>query len=347
LQSISLSLAYNATSGLWEGSEVLSELAEAGLWTVDFVYCRDGSDNEIFYYYDVDYVANFTVTSPPSSGGAPVIPVIPSSPEPEEDTEAPVLWDLWVDPSVIDAGENVTVYANVTDASEVASVCVNVTAPSGPLWLSCASLVYNQSSSLWETVLTIPDNSEDGTWSIPQLLAADDANNQKCYNYGVDFTVNFNVTAPVVINALWVSDEAGNVIVSSFLGDNVYATVNKTGQTVSFYLTNSQQTWNDGDPLTDMSTDGVETVTLESGEGTQTLLICENLNSQGTYNVVMDVDSNGIFDANVDLFDVLEVDAPDVVPEFSSNIMLLVSLVSVGAFVMLMRFRQKSQTDKN
>ena len=69
--------------------------------------------------------------------------------------------------------------------------------------------------------------------------------------------------------------------------------------------------------------------------------VCSSTTEKGTYNLIMDVDCNGIFNADIDLYDSLTIDGPEMIPEFSSTTILLAMLIVLGSFVLLMRYRQK------
>ena len=113
----------------------------------------------------------------------------------KEDVTPPVLHDIWVSPSVINDGESVTIYANVTDdISGINFVFPTVQSESGNQWIQFGGLNYNSSSGLWEKEVTIPQYSESGTWIVPFVECRDFVQNNIWYHYGVDYTADFTVT---------------------------------------------------------------------------------------------------------------------------------------------------------
>jgi len=109
------------------------------------------------------------------------------------DVNAPVLHEIWVSPSAVEAGETVKLYANVTDdLSEVEFVNSNAISPSGE-HLYGFGLGYNQTSGLWEGELSIPEFSEAGIWTFYNIHCGDTVYNYANYMGGTDFDVTFTV----------------------------------------------------------------------------------------------------------------------------------------------------------
>ena len=114
----------------------------------------------------------------------------------EEDVTPPVLHDIWISPSVINDGESITIYANVTDdISGINFVFPTVRSESGNQWIQFGGLNYNSSSGLWEKEVTIPQYSEAGTWIIPYVECGDFVENRAWYEYGIDYIANFTVNS--------------------------------------------------------------------------------------------------------------------------------------------------------
>ena len=101
----------------------------------------------------------------------------------------------------------------------------------------------------------------------------------------------------------------------------------------------------DGNVLMDVSFDGVETVTLLDGDGTQTVQVWAPPTVIGDYDIVMDVDRDGVYDAELDCVDSLEVVGFSVIPEvpFGTVMVSLSMFVAAASFVGVKRFRHKTQ----
>ena len=119
-------------------------------------------------------------------------------------------------------------------------------------------------------------------------------------------------------------------------------TVPATGQTVTLYVVVDQTAWNDGDSLTDVSADGAETLTLNPS-GPQKVQIWAPPLVVGKYDIVMDANNNGVFDAGTDLVDSLLITGFNVIPEvpFGTAMTVLSMLIAMVGFVGLKRFRPK------
>ncbi|MCW4015854.1 MAG: hypothetical protein NWF06_05740 [Candidatus Bathyarchaeota archaeon] len=262
-----------------------------------------------------------------------------------EDVTPPVLNDVWVTPSTVNDGETITIYADITDdISGTKSVFPIILSPTADQWIQFGGLDYNPSSGLWEKEVTIPQYAEAGVWTVDYVECRDNVQNNVFYYYGTDYTADFTVSSGYVpVGDIWSSDGLGNVKNSFSSGQIVYVTVPEAGQTVSLYVVDTQSTWNDGDILTDVSLDGIETVTLNSGQGTQTIQIWVPPTIIGNYDIVMDVDQDGVFDAQLDQVDSLEITGFSVIPEAPlGTIMLSASMfVALAAFIRIKRYKNK------
>jgi hypothetical protein len=172
------------------------------------------------------------------------------------DVTPPVLQDIWISPSVVNDGESVTIYVKATDdISGIKKVSYHIYSPGG--YNEISSLSYNASSDLWEREYTVPQYSENGLWTIEYVGLIDVALNSETYHYGVDYVANFTVTSSAPVGNIWSSDSMGNAKNSFIQGDSVYVTVPAFGQPISLYVVADKTAWNDGDPLADVSLDGV------------------------------------------------------------------------------------------
>ena len=110
------------------------------------------------------------------------------------------------------------------------------------------------------------------------------------------------------------------------MSETVYVTVPATGETVRLYVVADQTTWTDGDPLTDVSGDGYEELTL-STDGTQVVKLWDPPLTLGDYDIVEDKNRNGVYDEGIDVVDSITLVGVDVIPEFSTLTSILLMFV--------------------
>ena len=192
-QFIPISLTLNTTSNAWETEIIIPQHSENGLWTIKSVYCTDNVNNYKQYQYNIDYTADFTVTST------------------TQDNTPPTLESIQVTPSTINDGEKIKVITEVTDdISGIKRVECHIYSPSETQFIPI-SLTLNTTSNAWETEIIIPQHSENGLWTIKSVYCTDNVNNYKQYQYNIDYTADFTVTSlpqdimPPTLNAVWVS----------------------------------------------------------------------------------------------------------------------------------------------
>jgi hypothetical protein len=154
------------------------------------------------------------------------------------------------------------------------------------------------------------------------------------------YTAYYEAPAQVTI---WSSDSVGNPKDVFVLGETVYVTVPRIGQIVTLYVVADKTTWSTGDLLTDVSTDGAETATLDAPPGTQTIQIWAPPLVPGHYDIVMDVDNDGVFDTGLDLVDSVQIVGFNVVPEvpFGVAMAFLSMIIALVGFAGFKRFRPK------
>ncbi|MCW4035071.1 MAG: hypothetical protein NWF03_06865, partial [Candidatus Bathyarchaeota archaeon] len=267
-----------------------------------------------------------------------------------QDTTPPVLDAVWVLPSTVVGGDVVRVFVDVTDdLSGVSSLIVSLKSESESQGM-VAYPSLNVSSGLWEVDVVLSSFAEAGTWFVDYVLVKDSANNQKFYYHDIDYQATFTVdSVPVLLGNVWCSDNLGNVKTTFNLGNSVCVTLPATSQTVSLYLVTDKPTWNDGDVLTDVSSDGVEIVTLNSETGTQSITVWDQPTTSGNYDIIIDVNQNGIFDAAIDIVDSIQIIDVSTVPEFGfdATTSLIAMFVAVGLFAVFMRAKPKSKINKN
>jgi hypothetical protein len=123
----------------------------------------------------------------------------------------------------------------------------------------------------------------------------------------------------------------GNEKNSFDTSEAMYATVPATGLTVRLYVVADKSNWTDGDPLADVSVGGFEQLTL-STDGTQVVKIWDPPLSLGNYDIVEDVNCNGVYDEGIDLVDSITVVGAVVVPEFQPvGILAVLMLLALAA----------------
>lgn len=144
---------------------------------------------------------------------------------------------------------------------------------------------------------------------------------------------------------LWSSDSLCNPKDVFVPGEPVYATVQGVwGQTVTLYVVVDQTAWNDGDSLVDVS-DGAETLTLNSDGGTQAIQIWAPPLVLGEYDVVMDVDNDGVYDTELDAVDSILIPGFNVIPEipFGTIMASAAMMIALVAYVAVPKLRRKQE----
>lgn len=144
------------------------------------------------------------------------------------------------------------------------------------------------------------------------------------------------------LSKIWSSDSLGNPKDAFLPSEIVYVTVPATGQTVTLYVVTDQAVWNEGDLLTDVS-DGVEVLTLSTGPGTQTIQIWAPHLVAGNYDIVMDVDNDGVFDAGLDPVDSMLITGFHVIPEVPLGTVMAsaVMIIALVGYFAVPKFRKK------
>ncbi|WP_430790461.1 cell wall-binding repeat-containing protein [Virgibacillus flavescens] len=173
-------LDYNATSGLWEGKYIVTEIDEAGKWVFNFISVEDKAGNRKFYYPQQLQSTNtldFLVINPTGDG------------------EPPVVESLEVSPKEVEVGDRVIVKADVRDSDTgVDTVGVFFDSPSGNSEEGFF-LNYNATSGLWEGKYIVTETDEAGQWVFDFISVEDKAGNSEFYYPGeLLFSNNFNFT---------------------------------------------------------------------------------------------------------------------------------------------------------
>lgn len=148
--------------------------------------------------------------------------------------------------------------------------------------------------------------------------------------YGNKFVTG--VPAPEPIRS---SDSSGNEKNTFNSSETVYVTMPATGDTIRLYIMADQTTWTNGTLLADVSGDGYEELTL-SANGTQVVELWSPPLTNGDYDIVVDKNSNGVYDEGIDVVDSFTLIGFDVIPEFPSFLampLFMVLAMSAGLLV--------------
>jgi sugar lactone lactonase YvrE len=149
-------------------------------------------------------------------------------------------------------------------------------------------------------------------FQIPLGITIDKAGNVYVADYAAAKVKKFGVNPPPGVSATDFEGIDKDVFQTA---EPMYAKVQAGGQTVSFYVAEHKTSWIIGDSLVDVS-GGRETVTLNSA-GAQTIQVWYAPLTPGSYDLVLDSNSNGLFDAGDSLDQGQEVAGLFVVPEYS------------------------------
>jgi hypothetical protein len=147
--------------------------------------------------------------------------------------------------------------------------------------------------------------------------------------YGNKFVTG--IPAPEAIRS---SDDLGNEKNTFDLSETVYVTMPATGEAIRLYVVADQTTWTDGDPLADVSGDGYEELNLTI-DGSQVVELWDPPLTNGDYDIVIDKNSNGVYDEGIDVVDSFTLVGFEVIPEFPSFLVMplfMVLAMSAGVF---------------
>lgn len=127
-----------------------------------------------------------------------------------QDTTAPVLHNIYVSPSIINAGDSITVTIEITDDISGIDGIGFPNNQNGSTFAFVSSLnqEFFQSASVWSYVsgntykstILIPFNVFSGLWKVNTLFVKDIAGNEKVYLDSINFSVFFTVNSSYVIS---------------------------------------------------------------------------------------------------------------------------------------------------
>jgi hypothetical protein len=136
---------------------------------------------------------------------------------------------------------------------------------------------------------------------------------------------------------MWASDNAGLEKHLFMPFDSAYATVSTGSQSVTLYMTAHKESWSECDALTDVS-GGTEALVL-SPDGSQTIEVWHPTLTPECYDVVLDVNDDGVFNLETDLASKFVVGIQNVIPEVPLRV-AVASLSMFGALVAFGGFRR-------
>jgi hypothetical protein len=198
------------------------------------------------------------VSSAPAASG-------PSPSSGQEDTEAPLLTELAIEPAEIDTSasdQNVSITAHITDnLSGVREALVRCASPDGKQQLLTARFEHvsgTDTDGTWRAVVTVPHYSEAGTWRVTAITLEDNVGNTRLVppsNAGFPSTIEVtngtpDTEAPILTglsiepSSVNTSSSDQTVLVTAHVTDNLSGVRDYSGE-ISFKSPTSYQ-WAEG-----------------------------------------------------------------------------------------------------
>jgi hypothetical protein len=186
--------------------------------------------------------------------------------------------------------------------------------------------------------LYVPPGSPEGLYDV-ELNLCDDENILEDTDYKVDIYLYppAQVLEPHIESCNFIGERKDTFD----LGETVY--VNGSGFSsstgYSFYLVADQETWTDGMAIPPRVPE-TETSIPSNADGTLgPLPVWADPQTSGNYDIIIDINNNGQYDAGIDTLDDSDIDVTSgltVIPEFSSILLLLILaiLVSLSAIIL-------------
>lgn len=127
-----------------------------------------------------------------------------------QDTTAPVLHNIYVSPSIINAGDSITVTIEITDdisgirgvgfpnSQNLGGTFAHISTNNGEFlqWATDWSYV---SVNTYKSTILIPSNVSGGLWKVSGFRAEDIAGNIKAYGDSIDFFARFTVNSSFIV----------------------------------------------------------------------------------------------------------------------------------------------------
>ncbi len=164
-----ISLVYDRSTGLYEGSFTVREYDVQGTWKIDYLHMVDDEQNDYFIYNSDLYNEDLKGSNYKHRDLSEYDVVFTGG---KSDTDPPTLHSLEVTSEKIEMGDVVTLSAEVTDErSGVHQIVVSYHSPEGndtkPI-----SLLYDPSTGKYEGSFIVEDDRE-GTWEVDYLYLQD------------------------------------------------------------------------------------------------------------------------------------------------------------------------------
>jgi hypothetical protein len=129
-----------------------------------------------------------------------------------QDTTAPILHNVYVFPTIVNAGDSITVTVEITDdISGIKGVGFPNGGPFGTNaylqhsshthWIPFSEWIHI-SGDRYKSTVFIPNEVSGGTWEVGGVHAIDLAGNEKYYRDSIDFTARFTVNSLFVVYLL-------------------------------------------------------------------------------------------------------------------------------------------------
>ena len=128
------------------------------------------------------------------------------------------------------------------------------------------------------------------------------------------------------------------------LGETVYVNGSKWTEntTYSFYIVVDEETWSEGMAIPERVPDTATNVSANIDGDIPPTAVWSNLQTEGKFDIVLDVNGNGLYDAEIDFLDDSDIEVTagfSVIPEFSSSLILLLFVTATLISVIIRRRR--------
>ncbi|MEH7545223.1 Ig-like domain-containing protein, partial [Neobacillus vireti] len=149
---------YNSLTGLYEGTYTISNITEAGTYNVDSVDIYDTSGNATYYRSYYDYQNKL--------GSGQFTAYTESNP--------PTFTSLSLDKSTVESGDNLNIYVDASDDTNLQSATINYISP---ISQSKRSVTLSYNGQRFVGQMAIDSNTEAGKWKVDSIEIKDTNNN--------------------------------------------------------------------------------------------------------------------------------------------------------------------------
>lgn len=184
-QTAYLQISEKDANGNWSGELYIKETAASGTWNIRYVSVGDKAHNGNLNEVNIP----FYVTNP------------------SEDLKAPVLDQVLLDKTEVNAGENLKLTVKAHDDKS------GINYINASLWMNMVQFInvridQKDENGDWSAVIPIPEEAKLGKWQVGYIQFYDKAGNQKLYVNDQDYTSYFTVVSHIeVIRSLLSSVE--------------------------------------------------------------------------------------------------------------------------------------------